>query len=175
MGYDVRFAKPQLPGQPEDVFDEDEWRAFQAKHPGMNHLYFDGGRIVCKNPSESQLVHLAKLAYEKGWRLRGDDGEYYDDNGQVIQEQQPSRGWLSRVTDYFANARAARELEQEMHDVECVFKLGDRVRSTHRTGGVVTRIDKQANSGLGIIEVTFPDGAVIGGMFPDGGFEPEQQ
>ena len=174
MGYDVHLLKPELPGQDAIEITEKDWQAFRASHPAIDYLYFERGRISCKNPSDAQLSELAKLAYENGWRLRGDDGEYYDDSGQVIQEPAaPTRGWLSRAKDFLANARAARELERDMAGVECVFKVGDRVRSTHRSGGVVTRIDKRANSGLGIIEVTFPDGAVIGGMFPDGGFERE--
>ena len=79
------------------------------------------------------------------------------------------------VKNAFANAHAAPRLEKEMRDVECPFKVGDHVTSTHRRGGLVTRIDKHANAGLGVIEVTFPDGAVIGRMFPDGGFERDEQ
>jgi hypothetical protein len=174
MGYDVHLTKPELPGADVTPITDREWQAFRARHPGVDYVYFDGAAISCKNPSEAQLVELAELAYANGWRLRGDDGEYYDDAGHVIQEAEAApRGWMARAKDFFANARAARDLERDMRDVECIFKLGDRVKSTHRSGGVVTRIDKRANSGLGIIEVTFPDGAVIGGMFPDGGFERE--
>jgi hypothetical protein len=174
MGYDVRFEKPPMPGQDAEQFTEREWQAFKSKHPRIDFVNFADGTMACKNPSDEQLVEMAKLAYAKGWRLRGDDGEYYDDEGQVIQEQPPAQGWIARVKNVFANARAARELENEMRDVECPFKIGDRVKSAHRRGGVVTRIDKRANSGLGIIEVTFPDGSMIGGMFPDGGFEPDE-
>ena len=171
MGYNVRFEKAEIPGASQDQFNEREWQSFQAKYPTLDYAYFAGGSITCKNPSEDQLKDLARIAYRQGWRLRGDDGEYYDEHGNVIAETPAKQGFFSAVKSAFANARAARELERDMQGVECPFKVGDRVRNTHRRGGVVTRIDKRANSGLGIIEVTFPDGAVIGGMFPDGGFE----
>lgn len=174
MGYDVHLMKPELPGQDAPEVTEREWRAFQDKHAGIDYVYFYGGRITCKNPSEAQLAELAKLAYVKGWRLRGDDGEYYDDSGNVIQEQAPPQpGFFSRIKSAFAERRAARELAADMAGVEAVFRVGDRVKSTHRSGGVVIRVDKQGNSGLGEIRVRFSDGAEISGMFPDGGFEPE--
>lgn len=47
------------------------------------------------------------------------------------------------------------------------------MKSIHRTGGVVIKVDKAGNSGLGQIDVRFPDGVVISGIFPDGGFECE--
>ena len=60
-----------------------------------------------------------------------------------------------------------------MAGVESVFKVGDRMKFLHRTGGVVIAVNKQGSSGLGEIRVRFPDGAILSGMFPDGGFEPE--
>ena len=174
MGYDVRLTKPELPGQEPELFTEREWRAFQAKHADIDYVYFSAGHIVCKNPSEAQLAALAKLAYARGWRLRGDDGEYYDDSGNVIQEEAPApQGFFSRVKHAFAERRAARELASEMAGVEPAFRVGDRVKFLHRSGGVVVKVNKQANSGLGEIRVRFPDGAELSGMFPDGGFEPE--
>jgi len=174
MGYDVHLTKPELPGQDTPEFTEREWRAFQEKHAKIDYVYFADGRIICKSPSEAQLAELAKLAYARGWRLRGDDGEYYDDSGNVIQEQAPPpQGFFSRIKHAFAERRAERELAAEMAGVESAFKVGDRVRFIHRTGGVVIKVDKQGNSGLGEIRVRFPDGAEISGMFPDGGFEPE--
>ncbi len=53
-----------------------------------------------------------------------------------------------------------------MAGVECVFKVGDHVKLIHRTGGVVVKIDRAGNSGLGQIDVRFPDGAVTSGIFP---------
>ena len=174
MGYNVRFEKAAIPGTSQDQFNEREWQSFQAKYPTLDYAYFEGGSITCKNPSEDQLKDLAQIAYRHGWRLRGDDGEYYDERGNVIAAAPPKEGVFAAIRNALANARAARELQRDMQGVECPFKVGDRVKSMHRRGGMVTRIDKRGNSGLGIIEVTFPDGAVIGGMFPDGGFERDE-
>ena len=174
MGYNVRFEKPLIPGQEADRFTPSEWQAFQSRHPELDYAYFAGGSITCKNPSEEQLKALAKIAYQKGWRLRGDDGEYYDELANAIVAKAPEPGLFSMMKNAFANARAARQIAKEMRGVECPFKLGDRVKFLDRRGGVVTRIDKRANSGLGIVEVTFPDGLVLGGMFPDGGFEKDE-
>ena len=175
MGYDVHLVKPEIGGQQANEVSDGEWRAFQKKHSGIEYVHYADGKITCKNPSQEQLSTLARIAFSQGWRLRGDDGEYYDDSGQVISERAaPEAGFFGRIRNIIAEHRAARALAADMADVECPFKVGDRVRSTHRRGGVVTRVDKRANSGLGIIEVTFPDGAVIGGMFPDGGFERDE-
>ena len=139
-----------------------------------DYVYYADGNITCKNPSEEQLATLAKIAYTHGWRLRGDDGECYDDNGQVIAEAAPKEdGFFGRIKNMFAERRAARQLAAEMAGVESVFTVGDRVRSIHRSGGVVIKVNKSGNAGLGEIAVRFPDGAVISGIFPDGGFEPE--
>lgn len=173
MGYDVHLVKPQIGGQDADEVSGREWRAFQKKHSGIDYVYHAEGKISCKNPSEEQLAELAKLAYANGWRLCGDDGEYYDDSGQVIAEQAAKPGFFDRIKNVFAERRAARELAAEMAGVESVFKVGDRVKSIHRTGGIVIRVDRRGNSGLGEIRVRFPDGAEISGMFPDGGFERE--
>ena len=174
MGYNVRFEKPLIPGQEPDRFTPGEWEAFQSKHPRLDYAYFAGGSITCKNPSQEQLKELAKIAYRQGWRLLGDDGEYYDENANAIAPKAPEQGFFSKIKNVFADARAARQIEKEMRDVVCPFKVGDRVRFLDRRGGVITGIDKRANHGLGRIEVTFPDGAVIGGMFPDGGFEKDE-
>jgi hypothetical protein len=174
MGYDVHLVKPEIGGQQPDKVSEREWQAFQKKHPGIDYVYYGDGTITCKNPSEEQLTALAKIAFAQGWWLRGDDGEYYDDSGQVIVEPAAAKpGFFGRVRNAFAERRAARELAADMADVACVFRVGDHVRLIHRTGGVVVKIDKAGNSGLGQIDVRFPDGAVTSGIFPDGGFERE--
>jgi hypothetical protein len=174
MGYDVHLEKPEIGGQQVDQFSDREWRAFQQKHPGVDYVYFANGTITCKNPSEEQLATLGKIAYAQGWRLRGDDGEYYDDSGRLIAEAPaPEPGFFGRVRNIFAERRAARELAAEMAKVECAFRVGDHVKLIHRTGGVVVKIDKAGNSGLGQIDVRFPDGAIMSGIFPDGGFERE--
>jgi hypothetical protein len=174
MGYDVHLVKPEIGGQQGDEFSDREWRAFQQKHPGVDFVHYADRKITCKNPSEEQLATLAKIAYAQGWRLRGDDGEYYDNNGRLIAAvATPEPGFFGRVRHIFAERRAARELAAEMAKVECAFRVGDHVRLIHRTGGVVVRIDKAGNSGLGQIDVRFPDGAIMSGIFPDGGFERE--
>ena len=173
MGYDVRLVKPELSALGAEPITDREWRAFQERHAAVDYVYFSNGAIICKNPSEEQLLVLAKLAYEKGWHLRGDDGEYYDQHGNFSQAQPQKAGFFRSIKDAFAQRRAARELAADMAGVESVFKVGDRVKLLHRTGGVVIKIDKAGNSGLGEIRVRFPDGAIVTGMFPDGGFEPE--
>jgi hypothetical protein len=173
MGYDIHLVKPEIDGREADEVSEREWQSFQKKHAAVDYVYYSGGKISCKNPSAEQVVALAKIAYSQGWRLRGDDGEYYDDSGQVIAEEAPRQGLFGRIKNIFAERRAARDLAAEMESVESVFKVGDRVKSIHRSGGVVIKVDKAGNSGLGQIEVRFPDGAVISGIFPDGGFERE--
>ena len=174
MGYNVRFEKPLIAGQEADRFTPTEWQAFQSRHPQLDYTYFAGGSITCKNPSEEQLTQLAQIAHQQGWRLRGDDGEYYDECGNAITPAVPEQGFFSKLKNAFANARAARQLEKDMRTVESAFKVGDRVKFLHRTDGVVIAINKQGNSGLGEIRVKFPDGAILSGMFPDGGFEKDE-
>lgn len=173
MGYDVCLVKPERPGLGEEAITEAEWRAFQEQHAAVDYVYFSTGGITCKNPSEEQLLELAKLACERGWRLRGDDGEYYDERGQVIPEPPRKRSVFKRIKDMFTPQYAAPDIAAYFVDVESVFKVGDRVKFLHRTGGVVIKVDKAGNSGLGEIRVKFPDGAILSGVFPDGGFEPE--
>ena len=175
MGYDVHLVKPEIGGQMADAVSDGEWQAFRRKHAGVDYVYYADGKITCKNPSEEQLATLAKIAFTQGWRLRGDDGEYYDDHGQVIVEPPAAKpGFFDRIMNVFAEQRAARELAAGMAGVESIFRVGDRVRSIHRRGGVVIKVDKAGNAGLGQIDVRFPDGAVISGIFPDGGFSREE-
>jgi hypothetical protein len=174
MGYNVRFEKPLIAGQEPDRFTPSEWQAFQSSHPHLDYAYFAGNSITCKNPSEHQLKELAKVAYQQGWRLRGDDGEYYDEDANAITPTAPQRGFFSMVKNAFADARAARQLEKDMRHVESSLSVGDKVKFLYRTGGVVIAVNKQGNSGLGEIRVRFPDGAILTGMFPDGGFEKDE-
>lgn len=51
------------------------------------------------------------------------------------------------------------------------FRVGDRVHTAHRTGGIVISVDSRANHGLGSVVVRFPDGVELGGPFVGSGFE----
>ncbi|HJU41221.1 MAG TPA: hypothetical protein VJ691_00345 [Vicinamibacterales bacterium] len=171
MGYDVQIVKPDEPFSDGERLSDDEWRGFQDEHADIDYVYFSNGRITCKNPSELQVATLAKLAFAKGWRLRGDDGEYYDEHGQAIQEPAPRRGFFSRLKDAFTRRHSTKELNILATGVTPVFKVGDPVKFLDRRGGVVIEVDSSGFSGMGSIRARFPDGTILGGPFPDGGFE----
>ena len=172
MGYDVQLVKPAEPFEEAEKLTEHEWREFHEKYPDIDYVYFSVGYIVCKNPSEEQLRTLAKLAFANGWRLRGDDGEYYDENGQAIPIAAPRRGLFQRIKEAFAPRHSTRELDMIVTFLEpAVFKVGDRVKFLDRRGGVVIEVDSSGFSGMGSIRARFPDGTILGGPFPDGGFE----
>jgi hypothetical protein len=61
-----------------------------------------------------------------------------------------------------------------MDPATCPFKVGDKVKTTYRTGGTVIEVDPKANQGLGIIRVRFPDGAEFGGPFLGHDFQREE-
>ncbi|MEW6618498.1 MAG: hypothetical protein AB1422_03990 [bacterium] len=172
MGYNLYLVKKENWFDKENVFTQTEWEDIQ-KYQISNWLYFDEGTITIKNPSKEQVIDFVKMAKRYNWFVQGDDGEKYSEDGSPIYEKPKKSGLFGGIRYLISELLAKKKIEHSMKSVTCPFKVGDKVKTTHRTGGVVIDIDPKANHGLGSIKVKFPDGVVLGGTFIAHGFEKE--
>lgn len=64
-------------------------------------LWWEEGRVYTKNPPKPFFVKLDAIADTLGARLQGDDGEFYDSEGQVLPEltetTKPKNSLLGRL------------------------------------------------------------------------------
>ncbi len=180
MGYNLYLVKQGNWFDPGNGFAKAEYDAILETHPDSGWLYFDGESITVKNPSKEQIIELVGISREFGWSVQGDDGETYGNDGGPIPEEGDARerqgspapeppphkpGIFCRIKAAAGEYLAGRRIRKSMEDISCPFKVGDRVRTAHRTGGVVIEVDPNGNSGLGSIKVRFPDGVVLGSAF----------
>jgi hypothetical protein len=118
-------------------------------------------------------VAFVGLARSHGWSVQGDDGETYDTDGVAVAAP-ASSGFLAVMLGPLRDLFARRSIRRSMRGVVCPFQVGDPVRTTFRTGGVVIAVDAKANHGLGSIEVRFADDSVLGGFFLGHDFRKEE-
>ena len=113
------------------------------------------------------------LARAHGWSVQGDDGETYGTDGVPVPASPPRPGFFAIALRPLREFFARRSIRRSMQGVVCPFQVGDLVRTTLRTGGVVIAVDTGANHGLGSIKVRFPDGVVLGSPFIGHDFRKE--
>ena len=164
MGYNIYLVRRSGP-EPPDAFSPDEWDRLRATGEVPDWVYFEDGAITLKSPTAEQVRTLVKLAAANGWTVQGDDGETYDVDGAATPAPGEKAGLLAAALKPLRAFLAGRKLRRSMQDVVCPFMVGDLVRTTFRTGGVVTGVDPNAHHGLGSITVRFPDGSVLGSYF----------
>jgi hypothetical protein len=65
------------------------WKAYTGHgHDGnMAWLYLSQGNVVAKNPDQEIRRKMAGLARRLGARVQGDDGEFYDDDGEAVLQE----------------------------------------------------------------------------------------
>jgi hypothetical protein len=148
-----------------DQFSREEWNRLRATPAIPDWVYFEDGAITVKSPTDEQVRAFVRLAAANGWMVQGDDGETYDVAGAAAPAPAEKAGFLDAALKPLRAFLAGRKLRRSMRDVVCPFVVGDRVRTTFRTGGVVTGVDPNAHHGLGSITVRFPDGSVLGSYF----------
>ena len=112
-------------------------------------------------------------ARSHGWSVQGDAGETYDTDGVPVPAPANS-GFLAATLGPLRDLFARRSIRRSMRGVVCPFRVGDPVRTTFRTGGVVITVDAKANHWLGSIEIRFADGSVLGGFFVSHDFRKEE-
>ena len=166
MGYNLYLVKAGNWFDEENKFTPAEWSELRAKPRVPDWLYFDGNKITVKNPSEEQVIEFVGMAKAWGYTVQGDDGETYrEDGSHIFPAPPPKAGFFHTLRHAIDERRAKKRIQKSMEGVTCPFQVGDRVRTTHRSGGVVIEVDPKGNQGLGSIRVRFPDGVVLGGMF----------
>ena len=175
MGYNVHLVKRAKGSEVDSRFSREEWDRLHASRSLPDWLYFEDGAITVKSPTREQVVELASLAHAHGWSVRGDDGETYGRDGAPIPEVSPRPGFFDTALRPLRELLARRSIRRSMQGVVCPFQVGDPVRTTLRTGGVVIAVDAAANHGLGSIKVRFSDGTVIGGFFVGHDFRKEEE
>jgi hypothetical protein len=174
MGYGVYLVKARNWFDDENKFTETERNVIRARHGVADWLYFGGEQVSVKNPSREEIIALVRIAKTFGWAVQGDDGETYAEDGSPIPvPPSPEQGFFGRLRRLLNEYRVSRAIQKRMRGVGCPFKVGDRVRTTHRRGGVVIEIDPKGHQGMGSIKVTFPDGTILGGTFIANDFRKE--
>jgi hypothetical protein len=172
LGYNLYLVRRSR-REASDKWSPDEWDRLQAAGEVPDCVYFYDGDITVKNPTEEQVRAFARLAEAHGWSVQGDDGEVYDVEGVAVPAPVEKPGFMTAALRPLREFLAGRQLRRSMRDVARPFAVGDRVRTTFRTGGVVIEVDAQAHHGLGNIKVRFPDGDVLGGPFVGHDFSKE--
>ena len=175
MGYNVYLVKHGNWWDAEARFGREEWDRLRASRPLPEWVSFEEGTITVKSPTREQVVAFVGLARDAGWSVQGDDGETYGANGAPAPESPERPGFLTAALQPLKEFFAKRSIRRSMRGVVCPFQVGDRVRTTFRTGGVVIAVDANANHGLGSINVRFSDGTVIGGFFVGHDFHREDR
>ena len=172
MGYNLYLVKHGNWWDADARFGREEWDRLQAfRLPDW--VYFEDGTITVKSPTPDQAVAFAGIARAHGWSVQGDDGETYGTDGVPIPASPVRPGFFAAALRPAREFFARRSIRRSMRGVVCPFEVGDLVRTTLRTGGVVIAVDPTANHGLGSIKVRFPDGFVLGGFFVGHDFRKE--
>ncbi len=165
MGYNLYLVKRGNWWDAGARFGREEWDRLQASRPLPDWISFEDGTITVKGPTREQVVAFASLAGDLGWSAQGDDGEVYGTDGVPVPSRSARPGFFSvalrPLTEFFAR----RSIRRSMRGVGCPFQVGDRVRNTFRTGGIVIVVDATGNHGLGSIKVRFTDGVILGSLF----------
>jgi hypothetical protein len=148
-------------------FGPEEWGRLQVERPLPDWIAFEDGAITVKSPTREQVVAFAALARDHGWSVQGDDGEIYGPDGVPVVAPAAKLAFFAAALKTLRDLMAGRSIRRSMRGVVCPFQVGDRVRNTFKTGGVVIAVDAKGNHGLGSIKVRFPDGVVLGTFFVD--------
>lgn len=165
MGYILYLVKQGNWWDSAGRFGPEDWGRLRAARPLPDWITFEDGTITVQSPTREQVMAFASLARDHGWSVQGDDGETYGPDGAPIAAPAAKPGFFAAALKPLKALIAKRSIRRSMRGVVCPFQVGDRVRNTFRTGGVVVAIDAKANHGLGSIKVRFPDGVVLGTAF----------
>jgi len=176
MGYELHVVKNKSGSwiDDENKFTEREREDFQKKNTLPEWLYFSSGNISVKNPYQAQIIALVKIAKENDWRVQGDDDETYSEDGSPIPPEVEKPGIFEPIRKFFAEQKAKRVIREARKNIKIPLKVGDKVKTQWRKGGIVISIDPEAEHGLGSVEVKWPDGAVLGGFYVLHDFEKEE-
>jgi len=173
VGYNLYLVKRGNWWDADARFDREEWDRLRASRSLPDWVSFEEGTITVKSPTREQVVAFVGLANAAGWSVQGDDGERYGADGAFVPHPRARPGFATAALRPLREFFAKRSIRRSMRGVTCPFQVGDPVRTTLRTGGVVIAVDANANHGLGSIKVRFSDGSVIGGLFVGHDFHKE--
>jgi len=176
MGYELHLVKTNSESWIDNVnqFTEQEWEKFRQKNTLPEWLYFSCGNISVKNPNQKQIATVVKIAKENGWHVQGDEEEIYSEDGSATAQDVKKPSIFEPVRKYFAERKARRSIRRAQQEIKIPLKVGDKVKSRWRTGGIVIKLDPEAEHGLGMIEVKWPDGTILGGFYVLHDFEKEE-
>jgi len=173
VGYNLYLVKHGNWWDAAARFDREEWNRLRASRPLPDWVSFEEGTITVKSPTRAQVVAFVDLARAAGWSVQGDDGEAYGADGARLSDPPARPSFFTAALRPLKELFARRSIRRSMRGVVCPFQVGDHVRTSFRTGGVVIAVDAAANHGLGSIKVRFSDGTEIGGFFIGHDFRKE--
>jgi hypothetical protein len=106
--------------------------------------------------------------------VQGDDEEIYSEDGSAIASEVKKPSIFEPIRKFFAEQKAKRNIRLARQSIKIPLKVGDKVKSRWRKGGIVIKLDPNAEHGLGSLEVKWPDGTVLGGFYVLHDFEKEE-
>jgi len=146
---------------PELRFDESlgEHTAFWSGRSDLEipWLQWGDGCIETKNPDDALIAKMVSIAEALGASVRGEGGERYGGPFEPEPIERPTI--LQRLRSWW-QSRASSPAELEVSDLP--FRVGDRVRDVFgdRNPATITKIDLNADHGMGRITVRYDDGRI---------------
>ena len=155
MGYDAHITRRRAWSDADGPhITEQEWRARTESDAELASLYWDNGNISAKNPDPTLLRKMVSVAGTLAATVQGDDGEFYDAEGNPTPAPQPHL--FTRAASWVRNLVSSGA--KPIDPLSLPFKVGDGVCDPWGNFGRVTDIDVRANHGLGRITVKYEDG-----------------
>jgi hypothetical protein len=114
-------------------------------------LDWDAGQIFTKNPDEPLIRKMFAVADALQARVQGDDGEFYDQNGNALPGAKPSR--IRAMIQALRSALTPRRRAAPPD-----FSVGDRIVDVWGRTALIAAIDLYANQGLGAVTLRYDDG-----------------
>ena len=155
MGYDAHITRRRAWSDADGPhITEQEFRALMQGDAELASLYWDDGNICAKNPDPALLRKMVSVAGTLAATVQGDDGEFYDGEGNATPARQSPL--FTRIASWVRNLVSSGP--EPIDPSSLPFKVGDRVYVLGHFGRV-TDIDVRANHGLGRITVKYEDGS----------------
>jgi hypothetical protein len=175
MGYDLHIVRRRHWADTGNDITSDEWLDYVAGDPELKlspdggpywavwsgaselpqpWLDWDDGRVYSKNPDAPLISKMCAVAQALHATVQGDDGEFYDENANVLPSPKSSR-----VRSMLQALRSACTPRRRAAPPD--FAVGDRIIDVWGRPAVIKVIDLYANHGLGAVTLRYDDGREV--------------
>jgi hypothetical protein len=131
---------------------------FAAWNGEAGALCYHDGEITAKNPDKPLIAKMVRIARSLSAQVQGDDGEVYREDGSSFEPAQTTPpahpSLISRIRNWFQPKAVTLELRAPVPD----FRVGQRVKNPWGEFGTILALDRNANGGLGRVDIRLDDG-----------------